>query len=549
MRTAAPVAAGQQIGKYLLGRKLGEGGFGVVFLAQDTSLDREVALKFLNPEHTTTPQIVQRFLREARSAAKIAHPGIVTVFECSQVTDEASPAHGAAYIAMERLHGESLTTRLSHHGRLTASAAMEIGRQVAAALDAAHRAGIVHRDLKPDNIFLVPDSAVATGERVKVLDFGIAKLGDSASKGEETQSMMVFGTPRYMSPEQCKSAAHVDHRSDIYTLGCILFELVCGVPPFVGTAGELIGRHMFVDPPAVTTLAPGTPSRLVGLIAKMLAKEPADRPQSMAIVQRELDSVGAQASGLAPTLAPHELYSPSPPPTMPVTPAPVVARPPEAAEGAVGTLSYPATFAPLGPGVARSRNGLWAVLVATLVLGGGAVWWFGLRASADDAGERVAVGHTDPAPSSAPPRHDDVTVKPDPAPSVPTPAAPAAPVAPAPAPSPATSSAGVASRPAAPAARKMSFGLLSVSTAPPCNVTVDGGSPQRSPVRSPLTPGHHTVELNATDLGYSETIAVDIRAGQTTPINRKIAKQPTAAPPPPPGNDKDATINPFARKP
>src|SRR5580700_3012297 len=106
MSSATAVAAGQQIGKYLLGRKLGEGGFGVVFLAQDTSLDREVALKFLNPEHTKTPQIVQRFLREARSAAKIAHPGIVTVFECSQVSDEASPAHGAAYIAMERLHGE-----------------------------------------------------------------------------------------------------------------------------------------------------------------------------------------------------------------------------------------------------------------------------------------------------------------------------------------------------------------------------------------------------------------------------------------------------------
>src|SRR5438105_12656856 len=108
---------GTQIGKYQIGKKLGQGGFGVVFLAQDTSLDREVALKFLNPEHTSTPQILQRLLQEARSAAKISHPGIVTVFECAQVTD-AGEAHGAAYIAMERLDGESLTDRLTRSGQL-----------------------------------------------------------------------------------------------------------------------------------------------------------------------------------------------------------------------------------------------------------------------------------------------------------------------------------------------------------------------------------------------------------------------------------------------
>src|SRR5215467_9788322 len=134
------ISSGAQIGKYRLGKKLGQGGFGVVFLAQDTSLDREVALKFLNPEHTTSAQILQRFLQEARSAAKISHPGIVTVYECGET-------HGTAFIAMEKLEGESLTDRLARSGRLAPDSAMEIGRQVASALEAAHRAGIVHRDL------------------------------------------------------------------------------------------------------------------------------------------------------------------------------------------------------------------------------------------------------------------------------------------------------------------------------------------------------------------------------------------------------------------
>ena len=164
------LAPGTEIGKYVLGRKLGQGGFGVVFSAHDASLDREVALKFLHAEHTATPQMLQRFLQEARSAAKIAHPCIVTVYECGTMPTDAAGAAGAAYIAMELLVGESLTDRLARSGRLAPDAAIEVARQVASALDAAHRMGIVHRDLKPDNIFLVHDPAVRGGERTKVLD-------------------------------------------------------------------------------------------------------------------------------------------------------------------------------------------------------------------------------------------------------------------------------------------------------------------------------------------------------------------------------------------
>src|SRR5690349_5214040 len=141
-------AVGSQIGKYTLRRKLGQGGFGVVFAAYDESLDREVALKILNVEHKADADVMRRFLQEARAAARINHPGITTVHECVMMPD------GVAYIAMELLDGESLSHRLHRSGRMSPAGAMEITRQIASALDAAHATGIVHRDLKPDNIFL-----------------------------------------------------------------------------------------------------------------------------------------------------------------------------------------------------------------------------------------------------------------------------------------------------------------------------------------------------------------------------------------------------------
>ncbi|HEY5938709.1 MAG TPA: serine/threonine-protein kinase, partial [Kofleriaceae bacterium] len=144
-------ASGSKIGKYVLRRRLGHGGFGVVVAAHDTGLDREVALKFLKPEHAADPQVVQRFLREARAAAKVVHPGIVTIYEASEVRGTRTTLDGTAYIAMELLAGESLLDRRAKVGRMTAAMAIDLGRQLASALEAAHRAGIVHRDLKPEN--------------------------------------------------------------------------------------------------------------------------------------------------------------------------------------------------------------------------------------------------------------------------------------------------------------------------------------------------------------------------------------------------------------
>jgi tRNA A-37 threonylcarbamoyl transferase component Bud32 len=281
-------------------RKLGQGGFGVLYVARDRELDREVALKFLRPEHLTRPQLVQRFLQEARAAAKINHAGIVTVFECGQVAGTHTRADGTVYIAMELLHGESLGARIKRERRLPPALAIGICRQVTAALGAAHRSGIVHRDLKPDNIFLVPDPAVHGGERVKILDFGIAKLADGQLSGAaRTHSAMVLGTPMYMSPEQCKSSAKVDQRSDIYATGCILFELLTGQTPYDGDAGELIAKHQLAPVPTPRSILPELSQGLDMLLTQMLAKLPDERPASMELVDDALAACEASAARVA----------------------------------------------------------------------------------------------------------------------------------------------------------------------------------------------------------------------------------------------------------
>jgi eukaryotic-like serine/threonine-protein kinase len=293
-RRSNPLAPGGRIGKYQLEAMLGQGTYGLVFTARDTELDRVVALKVLNPSHHSDADALHRFLREARATARIDHPGIVTIIDCGRIP---APAVGVlAYIAMERLHGESLADRIERCGRLAPTAAIEIARQVASALDAAHRADVLHRDLKPDNIFLVPDPAAANRERVKVLDFGLAKVG----YGTNTRTHLVFGTPLYMSPEQCRSSNNIDARSDIYALGCVLFELVTGQAPFEGDLVSVLGRQQCEAAPRARSLAPHIPQALDDLIAEMLAKQPSARPQTMVDVERALDYVLAVTAEPAP---------------------------------------------------------------------------------------------------------------------------------------------------------------------------------------------------------------------------------------------------------
>ena len=250
---------GVRIGRYEIGRKLGQGGFGILYAARDHELGRDIAIKFLRPEHAFKPTVVQRFLQEARAAARITHPGIVTVYDSGEVNGTNTRADGTVFIAMELLAGQTLAQRLRQSGTMPYRMALGFCRQLATALAAAHAAGIVHRDLKPQNIFLVPDPAVLGGERIKILDFGVAKLADEMGSAVATHSMLMLGTPMYMSPEQCRSSAKVDARSDIYSLGCILFEMVCGRTPFDGDTGELIAKHQLVPPPRAHEFNPAVP--------------------------------------------------------------------------------------------------------------------------------------------------------------------------------------------------------------------------------------------------------------------------------------------------
>jgi ABC-type phosphate transport system substrate-binding protein len=244
---------------------------GAVWLAEHIALGRRAALKMLHPEFSNRPDIVTRFFNEARAATAISDPGIVQIFDFGQHTD------GSAYIVMELLDGEPLDRRLRREGALGLGDALRLMRQVASTLGAAHARGIVHRDLKPENIFIVRDPEVPGGERAKVLDFGIAKLaGDPGTARTHTAAMM--GTPTYMSPEQCRGAGYVDQRSDVYALGCVLFTLTIGRPPFLAEgAGEIIAMHLREPAPTPSQLRPGIPPELDQLVLRCLAKDPAHR--------------------------------------------------------------------------------------------------------------------------------------------------------------------------------------------------------------------------------------------------------------------------------
>jgi serine/threonine-protein kinase len=278
---SAPMV-GASVGSYKIIRPIGEGGMGAVYLGTHSILGRPAAIKVLLPALSQRPEIVGRLFNEARAATAIRHPGIVEIYDFGHLPD------GSAYIAMEFLEGESLTSRLARAGRLSVSATIEISRQIAAALHAAHSKGITHRDLKPDNVFLVPDPEI--GERVKLLDFGIAKLATEEPGGTRTRTGVVLGTPVYMSPEQCRGASTLDGRADLYSLGCMLYELLAGRPVFnADSAGDIIAHHLYFQPEPVRMHEPSVPEPLEQLIHALLAKDPAMRPATAGDVVAVLD--------------------------------------------------------------------------------------------------------------------------------------------------------------------------------------------------------------------------------------------------------------------
>ncbi len=254
---------------------------GVVYEALDEQIGRRVAIKRLHGEYSRQPDIVQRFFNEARAVNLISHPAIV------QVSELATAADGSAYLVMEYLAGSTLSQRLSkNRGTLSEPATLRIISQLASALAAAHEVGITHRDLKPSNVMLIPDPAMPEGERVKLLDFGIAKLGQG-SKAEplRTRTGLIMGTPAYMAPEQCLGAAQVDGKADVYSLGIMTYELLVGRPPFVAEHDLVCLQHHLATPaPSVRKGAPAASRAIESLIERMLRKDAASRPSMAAIL-------------------------------------------------------------------------------------------------------------------------------------------------------------------------------------------------------------------------------------------------------------------------
>lgn len=269
---------GQRLGPYRIVRLLGQGGMGAVYEARQEPLDRRVALKTLHAEYAKDQDAVARFFNEAKALSKLEHPSIV------QVSDFGNAADGTAYLVMEFLRGQSLGRRLrelaSRSERLPLLTALQIAFQTSDVLAVAHKQGIVHRDIKPDNLMLITDAVAPGGERVKLLDFGIAKLSGVEDKANvKTATQAVMGTPSYMSPEQCAGAGSVDAKTDVYALGCVLFELLAGRPPFVAEgAGQLIGMHLFQTPPTLRSLAPQVPEPVAELVHRLLTREKVQRP-------------------------------------------------------------------------------------------------------------------------------------------------------------------------------------------------------------------------------------------------------------------------------
>ncbi|HEV2752010.1 MAG TPA: serine/threonine-protein kinase [Gemmatimonadales bacterium] len=253
-------------GRYALERRLGRGGMGIVYLARDLRLDRRVAIKLLPPERASQPSARERFLREARTAAQLSHPGIVPIFAVHEVQD-------FVFFVMAYVDGETLGQRVRDGGPLGHAAAASILEEVARALAHAHSGGVVHRDVKPDNILLER----ATG-RALVSDFGIARMGSGA--GSTSGPQRVMGTAWFMSPEQA-TGAPVDARSDLYSLGVVGFFVLSGRLPFEGTDDiAVLARHVTDPPPLLATVAPDVPLRLAQAIDRCLAKDPGARYES-----------------------------------------------------------------------------------------------------------------------------------------------------------------------------------------------------------------------------------------------------------------------------
>ncbi|MBL8681520.1 MAG: serine/threonine protein kinase [Myxococcales bacterium] len=285
--------------RYVIVGRVGSGGMGTVYRAEQQGMGREVALKVLRKDLGRDPDTAARFHREARTLSQLKHPNTVTVFDFGQTSDR------LLFLAMELLEGEMLSTRIKREGPLDVQLAIRTAVGVLRSLDEAHARGIVHRDLKPDNIFLAKVHGVLAddSESVKVVDFGIAKIrdGERGIDALQTQEGTVFGTPRYMSPEQAQGKP-IDGRSDLYAVGVLLFHMLTGRPPFTDDDAVIVmAHHIKTVPPPVRQVAPNRPipESLEKLVQRVLAKDPLKRPQTAAEFLALLDAAASDARLLA----------------------------------------------------------------------------------------------------------------------------------------------------------------------------------------------------------------------------------------------------------
>jgi serine/threonine-protein kinase len=389
-----PLSSGQVVGgKYTVERLLGQGGMGAVFVARQDRLARRVAIKVLLPAAGASPEVVARFDREARSAAALQSDHVTRVLDVGHLEN------GAPYLVMELLEGQDLADALASQGRLDVDEAIAIVLEACDAIAEAHSLGIVHRDLKPSNLFLArrPNGTVT----VKVLDFGVSKAPPGAANVGLTSTSEMMGSPLYMSPEQLTAARHVDGRTDIWSLGITLYELIAGSPPFVAhTVAELGALVLTTEPAPLRTRREGVSDGLDALVLRCLRKQPADRFPTVADLAAALRGLRVPAGTLrlpptpaaartpdsdeSPTLVSPALALPSEPPRATRTPVPVSnTRPPEASPRLLSLAFLSTLTSPSGgDGPAswaarvRERTGAKGLVVAAIlgcVAGAGAI--------------------------------------------------------------------------------------------------------------------------------------------------------------------------------
>ena len=507
-------------GKYEVGRLLGKGGMGAVFLAQDLTLEREVAIKVLPPDFSTDPQVIKRFQQEAKTAAKLDHPNIIPIY---RVESEA----GINYFVMKYISGTSLEDLLDTKQPLTDDYVQRILWEAACALGHAHSRGVVHRDVKPANIMFDHDG------RVMLTDFGISKALQSA--GGLTGTGMIIGTPHYMAPEQAKGQP-VDGRADQYSLGVVGYRLLAGALPFSGdSVHTILYKHIFEEAPRLSGLQQNAPRDLTDAIQRALSKEPTQRFPTMEEfatalwpeqpvsasgkgTPRPVIRPGARGPVTADTPTEHVAASASTAPPLSTAPHPVRPRP--------APVIHPQKKSPFA-----------GVLVVLLLIAAAGVGYVVLRGGGGDAGESPSSLSTEP-PAALPPQstpnvavtaQSTATTAQVPANSSAVTTPPGS--TPLPAARPTSNRPTGQNRPTRPQAPKQQTpvvqppaaapateqGFLTIDSDPPGEVFVDGVDVGPTPLyRHAVKPGQHTVRVESP--GYrTQTVRVQVDPGNTVP--------------------------------